>query len=549
MKKYYSVISVVVGLLTFYSCSLDEVPYDKYSEKIIWSTPEKANLYLNGFYTYFSKYGQFGLDQFDTQGVLTDGMTYALKYASTVPAYGTPNDYAYYPDMITSQQNSLDVWPGAYDRIRRIHEFMNGLNKYAEFDASIKTDFEAQIRFFRAYVYFQIMIRHNQFIILDKLTSEKNNPLGSTEDCWKFIETDLEFAAENLPVTRSSSDAGRLTKGAALAYLSRVALFAKHWAKAKTAAQDCINLKDGNGALVYGLNSSYEDSFRKSYFSGNKESIIEFQYASPNITHEMDLLFAPGGDAGNSAKVTLAGPTQEMVELYELKTGGYPDWSQWHSTTTETPPYDQLEPRFKASILYNDATWKGRKIQAYIDGIDGFHNYGDFQQSNGHTVTGYFLKKVLDENKTVIDGQSVTPYIEIRLAEVYLNLAEAANNLSDDVTANSAIKSVRSRVGLPWTDKTGTDLGNAIKHERKVELAFEGHIFWDLRRWGLAPTELNDVRFHGLRITKTGGTTFQYEYVSVDDHDRKFPELLGKTFPLPLSELNNNSAVEQLPGW
>jgi hypothetical protein len=155
----------------------------------------------------------------------------------------------------------------------------------------------------------------------------------------------------------------------------------------------------------------------------------------------------------------------------------------------------------------------------------------------------------LDENKTVIDGQSVTPYIEIRLAEVYLNLAEAANNLSDDVTANSAIKSVRSRVGLPWTDKTGTDLGNAIKHERKVELAFEGHIFWDLRRWGLAPTELNDVRFHGLRITKTGGTTFQYEYVVVDDHDRKFPELLGKTFPLPLSELNNNSAVEQLPGW
>lgn len=550
MKKilYYSIICVI-GSFTFFSCSLDEVPFDKYSEKVIWSTPEKANLYLNGFYTYLQKYGQFGSDQFGTQGVLTDGMTYELKYASTVPAYGTPNDYAYYPDKITSQQNSLDVWAGVYDRVRRIHEFMNGLNKYANFEESVKKDLEAQIRFFRAYIYFQLMIRHNQFIIIDHLTSEKNNPLGSTEECWNFIEQDLAFAARTLPATRSSSETGRLTKGAALAYLSRVALFAKDWAKADSAAQACINLKDGNGASVYELNSSYQDAYTKSYYAGNKEAIIEFLFASPNITHEMDLLFAPGGDEGNTAKVTLAGPTQEMVEMYELKTGGYPDWSEWHGTTTTTPPYDQLEPRFSASVLYNNAPWKGRNIEAYVDGIDGFHNYGDFQQSNGHTVTGYFLKKVLDENKSVIDGQSTTPYIEIRLAEVYLNLAEAAYNLNDPATANSALNAVRNRVGLPSVNKSSSDLRDAIYHERKVELAFEGHIFWDLRRWGLAPTELNGIRFHGLEITKNDDGSFQYQYVVVDDHDRKFPELLGKTFPLPLSELNNNSAVDQLPGW
>lgn len=550
MKKIlFSSFIFLTGSFLLSSCDLDPEPTDKYSERLIWSSPEKANLYLNGFYTYLQKYSQFGTDQFGTQGVFTEGFTYALKYASTVPAYGTPNLYAYYPDNITAQSNSMNVWPGVYDRVRRIHEFIDGLNRYAEFEQSQKNDLEAQIRFFRAYVYFQVMIRHNQFVIIDQLTDEKNNPLGSTEDCWAFIEADLEFAAENLPATRPAYDSGRLTKGAALAYLSRVALYAKHWEKAKNAAQQCIDLRDESGAVVYELNPNYADAYSRSYFAGNREAIIEFLYASPNITHAMDLLFAPGGDEGNSTKVTLAGPTQEMVELYELKTGGTPDWAPWHGTTSETPPYEDLEPRFHASVLYNGAQWKGREIEAFVDGRDGFHHYGDFQQSNGHTVTGYFLKKVLDAGKSSIDGQSTKPSIEIRLAEVYLNLAEAASNLQDAATANAAVRKVRARVGLPYSDKSGADLTRAIIQERKVELAFEGHLFWDLRRWELAPMELNNVRFHGLKITKTGETSFNYEYIEVDNADRQFPELLGRTFPLPLTELNNNSAVNQLPGW
>lgn len=548
MKKYYILIIYSLSLFAFSSCSLDEVPSDKYSDKVIWSSPEKANLYLNGFYTYFHTYGQFGTAQFGTQGVFSDGMTYELKYASTVPSYGTPNDYAYYPDEITSQQNSMDVWAGVYDRVRRIHEFMNGLNR-TNFNDSTKNDMMAQIRFFRAYLYFQLMERDNQFIIIDHLTSNKNNPINTTEDCWKFIENDLEFAIQNLPIKRSSSEMGRLTKGGALAFLSRVALYAKDYDKAEKAAQECINLKDTNGTPLYELNSSYEKAIKTSSANGNKEAIIDFQFASPNIVHQMDELFAPGGDNGNSAKVTLAGPTQEMVELYELKGGGYPDWSQWHGTTTKTPPYDQLEPRFQASVLYNGAMWKGRKIESFVNGKDGFHIYGDYQQSNGHTVTGYFFKKVLDENKTIIDDQSTLPYIEIRLGEVYLNLAEAAYNLNDFSTATSALNKIRNRVGLPSVTPTGTDLRDAIYHERTVELAFEGHIFWDLRRWGLATTKLNNVRFHGLKITELDDSTFQYQYVEVDDHNRKFPDALSKSFPIPLSELDNNKAISQFPGW
>lgn len=547
-KIIYYIILVAFGSNLMTSCTLDPMPTDRYSERVIWESPEKAKLYLNGFYTYFSTYGQFGAGQTATEGVFTEGMTYALKYAYTVPAYSMPNDYVYFPDKITAQQNSLDVWVAGYDRIRRMNEFINGLHNYADFDEGVKKDFEGQIRFFRAYIYFQIMKRHNQFVIMDQLSSEKNNPLGSTEECWNFIEQDLEYAIDNLPVVRPAADQGRLTKGAALAFLSRVALYSKHWDKAKNAAQACIDLVDENGALVYDLNSSYENSYKKTYLQGNKESIIDFTFMRPNVTHKMDMLFAPGGDNGNALKVTLAGPTQEMVELYELKTGGKPDWNKWRGTTNETPPYENLEPRFHASVLYNGAPWKGRNIESFVDGKDGFHNYGDFPQSNGHTVTGYFLKKFLDESMTGITDQSVTPYVEMRLAEVYLNLAEAANKLGEDAVANSAIKKVRDRVGLPWTNKSTSELERAIRQERKIELAFEGHLYWDLRRWELASEELNDVRFHGLKISKSGDQ-FLYQYVEVDDQDRLFPKHMNKTFPIPLSELNNNKAIQQLPGW
>src|SRR5690606_6798113 len=124
---------------------------------------------------------------------------------------------------------------------------------------------------------------------------------------------------------------------------------------------DVINLKDDKGAQVYDLNGSYTNAF-KSYFSGNPEAILEFNYQLPAPHHSFDRKFAPGGDWPNNGGA--ACPTQEMVEEYELATGGKPDWSPWHGKTTDTPPYALLEPRFHASILYNDANWKGRKIEA-----------------------------------------------------------------------------------------------------------------------------------------------------------------------------------------
>src|SRR5690606_17431087 len=106
--------------------------------------------------------------------------------------------------------------------------------------------------------------------------------------------------------------------------------------------------------------------------------------------------FAPAGDwANNGGKAT---PTQEMVEEYELATGGKPDWSPWHGQTNQTPPYALLEPRFHASILYNGANWKGRKIESFVGGRDSYIEYGSQAITYGKTTTGYYLRKYLNES-------------------------------------------------------------------------------------------------------------------------------------------------------
>jgi hypothetical protein len=155
------------------------------------------------------------------------------------------------------------------------------------------------------------------------------------------------------------------------------------------------------------------------------------------------------------------------------------------------------------------------------------------------------------------------PLIALRYAEVLLNKAEACYNLGEAhyAAANDIVWTIRNRVGLPF-DKglAGQDLWNAIRQERKVELAFEGHWYWDLRRWEVAhkkyPEGLTGYKLHGLKIEKNNGGTpddesddvYTYTYVSVDDDNRNFPQKMYQ-FPLPESELDSNPEVQQFSDW
>ena len=377
----------------------------------------------------------------------------------------------------------------------------------------------------------------------------ENKALSTEEEGWNYIETDLKYAASNLPKKENAN--GRANCGMAYAFLTRAMLYAERWDVVKSAAEEVEK-------LGYTLEDNYADACMKDLKDGNKEAILQYAFdIAADVTHSFDYYYTPGGDytMNGQSGGGYGTPTQEMVEAYEYADGsGFPDWSAWHAEgVTQTPPYEDLEPRFQATILYNGAAWKGRTIESYIGGNDGFCIWNKEQEHKGRTTTGYYLRKLVDETHDVIAvTDSKQPNTIIRYGEVLLNKAEACYHLNDAAGANAAIKAIRARVNLPYSDKSSDKLWAAIRQERKVELAYEGLWYWDLRRWKDAakqyPEGLNGYQVHGLKIEKQANGDFTYTYVSVDDKDRTFPEKMYR-FPLPSNELSCNALVTQYPEW
>lgn len=537
MKKIFKITILAALVAGFSSCDdwLNLTPTDTLTSKVVWEDEASADLYVNGFYTYLSKYSQFGSLQF--QGSLTESLTDAFKYGSYALGHkaGHPNNYVFNPTTVTSAGCFYDCWSDAYDEIRRMNQFLNSMKKFSKFDEAQNIKLEAQTRFFRAFVYFQLAKRHGGVILHTDLAEMKKDVACSTaEETWNFIESDLDYAIANLPEAwPSSADKGRLTKYAALAFKSRAMLYAERWQKAYDAADEVI--KSGKFALV--------SDYAKACAGNNSEAILEFDYNKIGPYHLFDRDYCPLSDGYEFGG--LGTPTQEMVECYEKADGTKMDWTPYHKADASRPPYESLEPRFKASIIYPGCTWKGHVMQNSVNGTYGmFMAYRAQPYTYGYTTTGYYLRKLMDESHTDLKGvNSTQPWIEIRYAEVLLNKAEAAYRLNKIGDAQSAMNQVRARVNLPEKNSTGDQWFKDYRNERKVELAYEGQLFWDMRRWKLAHIEYNNYRCHGFKITGD-----KYEYIDVDYQDRKF---LQKTYilPIPDEELKNNSLIVQYPDW
>ena len=551
MKNIYKTILALGLSLGVFSCTpyLDMSPTDSVSDKLIWEKTENAEYHVNYLYTYL-----YDLLMNQCAAGQTEALTDMMKYGSynyNALCY-IPSEISYGVEQTLSAgyvDTYIGYWGSWYQGIAKTNKAIDCLKKYGQMSDEDKIRLEAEIRFVRASLYFDLMKRYKEIIIYDEDLSAytKDKKLSTEAQGWDFIYNDLKFAGDNLPAKEGAK--GRINKGMAWAFMTRAMLYAERWDVVKAAADEVDK-------LGYTLEKKYADVFTKGIGAGNTEAIIQYQFDRTNdVTHSYDFYYTPGGDFASKGEQGggYGTPTQEMVESYELATGGFPNWAAWHGTTTETPPYAELEPRFHATILYNGADWKKRKIEAFVDGVDGWCQWNIDREPMGRTTTGYYLRKMVDENHDVIAYKAgVQPLMIMRYAEVLLNKAEACYHLEQTGDANAAVKAVRERVNLPYTDKSGSALWDAIRQERKVELAFEGLWYWDLRRWGVAhkqyPEGLTGYQQHGLKIENNGDGTFTYTYVSVDDQDRNFPSKMYR-FPMPTSELNNNSLVEQYPEW
>ena len=545
MKTIKKLTIGLAALLGLGACNvMDLTPTDRYSDATIWANKNNIESTILGFYSTAEVYGEFGSRCFGTKGFSTDGLTWMLKYSSDVAGYGTPNLILFIENQITPSSNVLSYWSDCHVRIRKINEFLDGIDNSCKILTEEEKDaYKAEVRFFRGYLYYMLTRAHKQVIIYDGLGDWQNSAkaTSSEAECWNFVKEDLQFAYEHLTADKRTD--GRVDKATAAALLSRAMLYAKDYDAAKEACENVIK-------IGYSLDPDYANIFKQKAGKRSVETIFQVDYLNENYCHSYDSINCPSGDDAN-AQAWCPAPTQEMVSHYEKKDGGYVDWQSLPADTDLTAVYESLEPRFHASVLYNGASWKGRKIETFVGGKDGYATYGATGVPKT-TVTGYYMRKMLDETNTAITtSKSTQSYVMIRYAEVLLNYAEALLycKTPNVKLAMDQVNAIRARVNLPEVSA-----GNAaqamehIKHEREIELAFEGFHYWDLKRWGDAQSKLASVQFHGIKINKTAtGTTFELESCDAGQN-RIFPQKYY-SLPIPDSEITNNPLCQQLDAW
>ena len=542
MKK---ILYAFLVSLCITSCSVEVDPTDQYSDVVAWQNEEYLDLYVKGFYAGLRDNAEI------TSNMFSDGYSDILKYSvSNLNSSTDQNKILQQENVITPSNGMLCTW-GNYDRIKRLNEFLHDVDaKTGHIDPEFVKVRKAEVRFLRAYLYYK-MIRNHGGVILRLENTGVDGGLDNEKDAvkarlteaesWNFVISELEAIAPDMAgkVKWEDEELGRVTQGAVYALLTRCALYAKQYDKVISAGKALEALN------VYELSADYNAVFKD---ITNKELILAVSFEAPDYVHEHDRYFRPTGDKADRGG--WACPTEDLVSQYQIKEGDtYVDFD-WNNPAHAAAPYENREPRFYTSILYNGAAWNNRTIETFVGGKDGFADF-DLTSNTPACVTGYFMKKFLQEGNTNFDELgSDTYWVELRYAEVLLNMAEAYAQTGDMSNAYSYMNKVRTRGGYLSPRESGSNLDVYMKYlmkERMVELAFEGHRYWDLRRWKKAVEVINGKRAYGIKITRSGDS-FVYTKVPCDDTDRYFPEKYYY-IPVPTSEISNNTACEQTIPW
>lgn len=409
--------------------------------------------------------------------------------------------------------------------------------------------YRGEAHILRAFFYFELAKRYGGVPLLTRtlsLDEETHLPKNTYDEVIDFIVKEVDTYKDSLQVnwktSAFSSNDGRLTKGAALALKGRALLYAASplhntnsdpakWQKAAAALNEFIVLAQGAGA--YALHTDYRNYFLQNNVLSSNETIWAIRYTAGNSLEKANYpIGTPGGNSGIT-------PTHDLVAEYELKGAADPN-----------NPYANRDPRLGFTIVTNNSTWNSRTIDQSAGAVD------DMKKANT-SRTGYYLKKFLNDNMNLVQGATQVHHWPVyRYAEVLLEYAEAMNeaygpdnNNGFTLSAKQALNRVRARTGVAMPDVTVADKSafrTAVKHERRVELAFENYRYWDLLRWKEAETVLNQP-VHGVTVTKNG-SNFVYNTVVVEN--RVFAANKMYYYPFPQTEvLRSKGILKQNTGW
>ncbi|MDR0668385.1 MAG: RagB/SusD family nutrient uptake outer membrane protein [Prevotellaceae bacterium] len=563
MKKLLMAAGVII-VLSLSACDkevLDLNSTTEISDQAIWSTEMAAEMYITASYKTFTDVSQVA----NSRGQFYDSYSDIMKSTSW-DMYGHQyNRTLLEANIQTGSAGPFECWLDVYARIRRANVLLNDIDRYGvdKFGDDWCNIRRAEVRFCRAFSYYRLIRVYGGVVIrtensgINGGVDDGSNPedihrARATEaESWDFVIKELQWAATYLPDAWPPEWEGRATKKAAYGLISRMAVFGKQWETAAAAAE---KVKELGGDLA----SDYAKVFQVDGGQDNSKEILFLLYFLKNtITHYFDRYNRPYGDEAVYALDVYAEhvPAAELADLYEFSDGTPFNWTTY-AANGHADPYTDREPRFHATILYNGASWENRTIQTYVGGSDGFIAFTKTGSTDGHTCTGYYLRKYLQEGYTDFPVQHSYQYDAVlRYAEVLLNKAEAYaqwDYAQYRGEALEALNEVRRRVRLP--DKTAADAPDKdafmtlLRKERCVELAGEGFRYWDLRRWKLAANVIDGRMAHGVRITNNAGT-LSYETVNCDaGTSRIFPERFYY-FSLPTSETVNNKLCDNNPLW
>jgi hypothetical protein len=499
MKKLFSLLLIILIITSCKKDILDITPTDRLSETAIWTDATLPQLFVNAQYN-----------------TLQHGFNNDVQYYGD-EAYSKFNDGGYQliglnqinPSNVDQISGRFNYWKDAYNTIRNFNIFFSKIDGTPLTDEN-KIALSAEVKFLRAFVYAQLIWNYGGVPIVEKIYTLNEDLKGlkrnSYEECVNYILKDLDAAIAGLPDQQTGANAGRASADAARALKARVLLY--YASPQNNPAADngrWQQVYDAAFTLISSNRYTLSDNYHNLFIGGENKEAIFSRYFSTDNSHQIGKQFAPTGSGGNG----YGQPSQNLVDAYEMINGIIPvidgavnpDPS---NTFNPANPYINRDPRFYASVLYNGATYKNRTIEPFVGGADFF--------GPDATATGYYNYKFLDQNQVVSNSTPYTyPWHFFRLAEIYLIYAEASYHLGKEDVTREYINKVRQRVGvnMPPVTETGTALFNRLVHERQIELAFEGHRFYDTRRWKIAP-QVDAKAITGVQVVKNAGGTFSY---------------------------------------
>lgn len=551
-------------MVSFSSCNddfLDRMPKDEMTDDNFWQTEEHLVQVANTFTAALQ--GKYWLNITE---IMADSAPWAVTTAfRTIGAGNFTTE--------TSQINSL--WVTAYTGIGRVNYFLNNYNRAETVKEEIRERYAAEAYFYRAYNYWVLTSYFGDVpYITDELSVESPDVYRGRDPRKTVIENvtkDLEDHYKNLPeyIPAASSEFGRVSQCAALALLSRIYLYNGMYEEAADAAERAMNnsyhelYSTGNPDVDYVNLFNYTG--RASRNAANKETLLAFVYnydlgeaarQSHNLSREC---WVPG----DYARFV---PTNSMIEAYLTKDGQI-----WDPSTVDTyeDVFKDRDPRMVQSILAPDTPWEGGKSGDLLSTDDKIYTYPLLTNNKtaAMTYSGYYMRKYVEPSTVKYVGHDDNDLVMLRYAEVLLNYAEAKEMLGQLTQADldKSINLLRDRVGMVHMKLSqlpaGSDIRTEIQRERRIELFFEGHRYFDIIRWkqghilgedllGVNKRWLDQSRLAvDLDKDLTWQTKDGQQYLLIET-GRTFNPDKHYLLPIPFKQMQlNPNLAPQNPGW